>query len=101
MWVGLPRTCSQMDERYVTEEGIDMTEVFTASCRCLTRADMSVLASMDAATEGYRWEVGLRNPRVLMWPPFLKRIHHILTQDMARIEQHQLRCDGPPCVVTN
>ena len=32
MWVGLPRTCCQMDERYVTEEGIDMTEESIVHC---------------------------------------------------------------------
>ena len=74
---------------YVTE--VDMTGVFTAARRQLTQADMSVLASVDAATEGCRWEVGLRDTPALRRPPFLTK-YQALTKEviMAMMQQrHQ------------
>ena len=76
---------------YVTEAGLDMTGIFTATRRQLTQADTSVLASVDAATEGCRWEVGLRDPPALRRPPFLTK-YQALTKEviMAMMQQrHQ------------
>ena len=77
---------------YVTEAGVDMTGVFTAARRQLTQADMLVLASVDAAKEGYRWEVGLRNPPALRRPPFLNK-YQALTKEviMAMMQQRHQR----------
>ena len=91
-WVMLPdgRT---FRVSYVTEAGMDMTGVFTAARRRLTQADMSVLASVGAGTEGFMWEVGLRDPPVLRRPPSRITKYQVRTQEeiMTMMQQRQNR----------